>query len=353
MPIREVILNGGFENNTTTGAGGATTDNWTGNDLEINPLSAFFSGGNAADRVVEMDGNTGQISTVEQTFAIVDAESDGVLSFDMGIRNQSPGIVGDDGALVEILDSGGVPIFSVTVLPTAFGAFQTFTFDVDFPGPGDYTLRFTEVGTNDSLGAVLNDVSLLVCFCAGAAIETPDGSVPVEALKTGDLVLTKDHGAQPIRWIGRRRVHPPELAADPALRPVLIRAGALGPGIPDQPLRVSQQHRVLVASVGAELAFGAPELLAPAKGLIDGISVVTDARDLATDYYHILFDQHEIIWANGLPSESFYPSDLSLNGVEAETRTEILKLFPEVLASPWFAARPMLTVTEARVLGQV
>ncbi len=350
MPRREVILNGGFKNNTTTGAGNARTDNWTGDDSEINPLSAFFTGGNSADRVVELDGNTGQISTAEQKFTITGQESDGELSFDMGISNQSTGDVGTYGALVEILDDNGVAIFSFTVLLTAFGEFQRFTFDVDFLGPGDYTLRFTEVGDNDSLGAVLNDVSLLVCFCAGAVIETPDGPVAVENLAVGDLVLTKDHGAQPIRWIGRRKVGGQDLADDPALRPDLIREAAFGPGAPDSAVRVSPQHWVLVASAHAELTFGASELLVPAKAGVNGVSVVMDAREEPVEYIHLLFDQHEIIWANGLPTESFYPADLSLKGVDAAAGAEIMKLFPDILAQPSTAARPMLTVAEARVL---
>ena len=351
MPRREVILNGGFESNTTTGAGNASTDNWTGNDFEINPLSAFFSGGDPSDRVVELDGNAGQISTAEQTFTLVDTEGGGILSFDMGIRNRSAGDVGVDGAEVEILDDQGGVIFSVTVLPTAFGEFERFSFEVDFPGPGDYTLRFTEVGDNESLGAVLNDVSLLVCFCTGAGIETPDGPVAIENLKEGDLVLTMDHGPQPVRWIGKRRVEGAEIAADPELRPVLIRAGAMGPGAPDRDVRVSPQHRVLISDRAARLTFGEDEILAPAKALRDGVRILTDARERATDYFHILFDRHEVIWANGLPTESFHPAEGALTGVDAVARNEILTLFPDLATDAWPPARPTLTVREASVLA--
>lgn len=133
----------------------------------------------------------------------------------------------------------------------------------------------------------------------------------------------------------------------------MIREAAFGPGAPDCAVRVSPQHRVLVVSAHAELTFGAPELLVPAKAMVDGVTVVTDARDEPVEYIHLLFDRHEIIWANGLPTESFYPADLSLKGVDAAAGAEILKLFPDILIQPWAAARPMLTVAEARVLRSV
>ena len=78
------------------------------------------------------------------------------------------------------------------------------------------------------------------CFAAGTLIRTRDGLVEVQDLAVGDLVTTRDNGDQPIRWIGKRDLAAEELADDPRLRPVLIRAGALAPGVPSSDLLVSQ-----------------------------------------------------------------------------------------------------------------
>src|SRR5690606_6300515 len=87
-----------------------------------------------------------------------------------------------------------------------------------------------------------------ICFCRGTLIATRNGEVPVEKLRLGDEVLTLDHGYQPIRWLGSRKLSALALRARPALRPVEIRDGALGAGLPTRDLRLSPQHRVLLRS---------------------------------------------------------------------------------------------------------
>jgi len=75
-----------------------------------------------------------------------------------------------------------------------------------------------------------------VCFVAGTLIDTPSGRRPIEALQEGDLVLTADHGAQPIRWIGGSH-----LLSVGNCRPIRIRAGHLDN---DRELQVSRRHPV-------------------------------------------------------------------------------------------------------------
>lgn len=77
------------------------------------------------------------------------------------------------------------------------------------------------------------------CFLCGTMIETPQGPVAIEDLVPGDLVLTRDRGAQPLRWIGSRGLSGRELAAAPHLVPIRIRAGALAAGVPAADLLVS------------------------------------------------------------------------------------------------------------------
>lgn len=80
---------------------------------------------------------------------------------------------------------------------------------------------------------------LTICFVAGTLIETADGPRPVEALQPGDLVLTRDHGLQPLVWVGQSQIDAARLDSCPNLRPIVIEPGALGRGLPQRPLTVS------------------------------------------------------------------------------------------------------------------
>lgn len=169
------------------------------------------------------------------------------------------------------------------------------------------------------------------CFAEGTMIETDRGSVRVEELATGDLVLTRDNGFQPVRWAGRRVLTGAELKADPGLRPVRILAGALAPGVPDADLLVSQQHRILVRSKIAERMFGVREILVAAKHLceLDGVDIVAGAEGVS--YCHILFDRHEVVVSNGAETESLYTGPMAMRSMDRTAVGEVLKLFPELM----------------------
>ena len=172
--------------------------------------------------------------------------------------------------------------------------------------------------------------SFPVCFVAGTMILTDDGEVAVETLKQGDLVMTMDHGLQPVRWIGVQKMSGVALAAANNRRPVRIKAGALGYGMPKRDLMVSQQHRMLVRSIVAQRMFGENEVLIAAKHLelLDGVDIIKDAD--AVTYVHFLCDAHEVVFANGAPSETFYTGPQALKSVSPSARAEILTIFPEL-----------------------
>lgn len=189
------------------------------------------------------------------------------------------------------------------------------------------------------------------CFCEGTLIGTDRGEIPVEQLKVGDLVVTRDHGLQSVRWIGGRALDAIDLALAPNLQPIRIRAGALGRGLPSADLMVSPQHRVLVRSAIAQRMFGAPEVLVAAKQLlaIDGIEQVEVE---AVTYFHILFDRHEIVLSNGAETESLYTGAEAMKSLGEAARQEILTLFPELQAGPAEAVRPLIPGGPARQLAQ-
>lgn len=186
----------------------------------------------------------------------------------------------------------------------------------------NFTYQVTgSTGATDTGFVVVNQVP---CFVAGTMIDTPEGPRPVHLLEPGDLVNTRDHGPQPLRWIGRRVV-----AAKGDFAPVRIRGGALGD---HDTVMVSPQHRVLVQNVLAHLMFDEPEVLASAKHLVNGASIrVVEGGQV--EYVHLLFDRHEIITANGLMSESFLPGAQMGDIFAADTLAEIVRLFPELDAT--------------------
>ncbi|MBO9444939.1 Hint domain-containing protein [Ruegeria sp. R14_0] len=184
---------------------------------------------------------------------------------------------------------------------------------------------------------------LVTCFTTGTLIETAKGPIAVQDLRAGDRIRTLDRGMQTLRWVGQRTVR-----ATGAFAPVLIKKGALGN---DRDLLVSQQHRMLISDWRVELHTGHPEALAPARQLVNGHDIVMQSGGLVT-YYHLMFDQHELIWAEGCLSESFHPGIQAWNSFEDATRQEILALFPELADRGITAygppARPSLLSFETR-----
>jgi len=145
----------------------------------------------------------------------------------------------------------------------------------------------------------------VICFVPGTRIHTPDGPRPVEMLAPGDRVQTRDNGPQPVVWSGATQVSGADLYLHPHLRPVRIRAGALGPARPDADLLVSPGHRLLLRGAGG--LFGAPEVLVAATDLEDGRLIRRDVAPGAVTYVHLMLARHEVIIANGLECESFHP----------------------------------------------
>lgn len=193
----------------------------------------------------------------------------------------------------------------------------------------------------------------LPCFGAGTMLLTEGGEIAVENLKVGDMVITRDNGAQPIRWISSRKLDAADLKAAPKLRPVRISAGALGDGLPGKDLYVSPQHRVLIRSKIAQRMFGSDEVLVAAKQLLalDGFDIAEEVTE--AEYFHILLDRHEIVISNGAETESLYTGREALKAVGNALTEEIYTIFPELEKSDVmpFPARFLPTGRLARKMG--
>jgi hypothetical protein len=215
-------------------------------------------------------------------------------------------------------------------------------------GNGDTEKQSFTYTVTDGLGHSSNAIvtfNSIPCFVAGTMIRTEHGEKPVEEIRAGDLVYTHDDGLQPIRWVGRKTV-----SAEGALAPIRIKAGTFGP---HGTLMVSPQHRVLVRDVLAELLFGEAEVLVAAKDLVNDRTVRV-RRGGEVDYVHLLFDRHQIVFSQGLATESFLPGPQMSSILEQSSADEIFAIFPELDpesgAGYSASARRALKPFEAQVL---
>ncbi|SLN16604.1 Hint domain-containing protein [Pseudooctadecabacter jejudonensis] len=191
-----------------------------------------------------------------------------------------------------------------------------------------------------------------ICFVPGTWIATPNGQRRVEDLVPGDMVFTRDNGLQTVQWTGARTMTRTELMAQPNFHPILIRAGALGQGLPEQDLMVSPNHRVLLMGERAALYFEENEVLSSAKYLVGtpGIERITLPE---VRYIHVMFERHEVILSNGAWTESFQAGAYGMSSLDGDQRREVFTLFPELanedMNADWAAARRILKRHEVQV----
>lgn len=241
---------------------------------------------------------------------------------------------------IVILDANGMEVVNQTVTNAS-------TFTTSFTATtSSYTVRFVDssTGTNSRDAVVDNVVFDVTCFAAGTLISTPKGKVPIESLRVGDLVNTMDNGPQPIVWHGAASV-----AGAGRFAPVRFSAGSIGN---DKPLFLSPDHRVLLSGHHTDLLFGEREVFANAKALVNRRDVVR-VEVPQVEYHHILFEEHQVIWGNGAPSESLFPDMSSVNEMETASRDEIFALFPELKVDhDWYGkvARMSLQASEIQAL---
>ena len=256
------------------------------------------------------------------------------------------------GGTLTITHINGQPVSvgSTVTLPTGQQVTLNADGTLDITGDGDIEqFNFTYTvsnGTGSDTGFV--NATSIPCFVAGTLIATPDGEVPAETLRPGDLVLTKDDGAQPLRWIGTRQVE-----AEGNFAPIHIRAGTFGP---HRDLLVSPLHRVLIRDNVAELLFGEREVLVAARDLVNDRSITRRTGGTVL-YVHLLFDRHQVVFSEGLETESFLPGPQTASSFEAEMVEEIRAIFPELDPETGSgypaAARRTLKRYEAQLLRDV
>jgi serralysin len=344
------ILGGTGNDTIRAGNGNDTVFGGDGDDL----LADFggndsASGGNGNDTLLGDLGNDTLNGDAGNDALQGGAGSDRLFG---GTGNDAITYADGDAATGEVVDGGTDTLGDFDTLDlTAYGWERT---DITYTSPDreNGTVTFFDALGNITGTLTFTDIeNLIPCFTLGTFVDTPDGPRLVESLLPGDLVLTRDDGPQPIRWVGRRDLTRSELLRNPDLRPVEIAQGALGRGLPLRDLVVSPQHRILLTGARCELLFGEDEVLAPAIHLTGHAGIKRCLR--ATSYVHIMFDSHQIVSSEGVWSESFQPGDRTLDGMDDDQRDELLRLFPDLKGNTGYpSARPSLKAYETRVLLQ-
>ncbi len=300
------------ENNGDTIFGGAGNDTIYGQDdddtlyggagddvLDGGVDDDFIAGGDGNDQIIGGQG--------------ADSLSGGQGSDTFVGGNGGDAIVGGedaDDSDIDVLDLSGEDVDNI-----AYNEDDAESGIVTF-GDGT-TLTFSEIE------------NVIPCFTPGTRIATASGERLVEELKVGDKIITRDNGIQEIAWVGHKQLSGRELARSEHLKPILVRAGSLGNGLPERDMMVSPNHRMLVANDLTQLYFEEREVLAAAKHMVgvDGIQRIDVTQ---TTYIHFMFERHEVVLSDGAWTESFQPGDYTLKGIGNSQRNEIIELFPEL-----------------------
>jgi hypothetical protein len=192
-------------------------------------------------------------------------------------------------------------------------------------GGGSYLISsatngsFTGGSTNGNHGNGFVSLAEVACYRRGTRILTPGGEVCIEDLAVGDLVMTQDHGAQPVTWLGHRLVDCQNHPAPYEVWPVRVQRGAFADAVPARDLYLSPHHTIFCNGV-----------LIEAKNLVNGASITQIPCD-SVEYWHLELAAHDILLAEGLPAESYLDTGNrhSFGGGEA------LALHPDFAPKHW------------------
>jgi hypothetical protein len=302
--------------------------------------------------------DSGTISAAPATFAVYFGGTNALLVLEHGYHiNGKVDTLGTFPHTVELLGTSGAPV-TVSFSPTSFTNFGTVAFaagsgndatlalagSVDIPGtisgftgPLDVIDLQYITDTNNDATAILNTITNkltvtgdngstvlqldpsfdyagitfdaisdgnggtdvhIACFYAGTLISTPAGEVPVEQLRIGDLLITRSGKPRALKWIGRRSYAGWFAARNPKVMPVCFKAGSLAHEVPQRDLWMSPEHAVYLDGA-----------LVPAGLLVNGISILKANSIEEVHYFHLEFDTHDVIIAEGALTESFVDDD--------------------------------------------
>jgi Hint domain len=308
-----IVLGSGTSAGSLTGAGTVSADIKKGGTSASNIVEA--SGGvliltgtvgvasglsyqiaDSTSSVLELDGTVG----AGNAFSFLGADGDLQYSQTGGISEDIVGLnVGTSANPTNFIESFGhavtisgsnVHTGNSATVDLSDGSVLTLTGITNAPGTWFVNTQTVSGGSTEVFLST-------VCYVAGTHILTVTGERTVETLMQGDIVLTLSGGeliAQPVKWIGQRRI---DLTAHPnpeTVAPVRIRRGAFADNMPHSDLLLSPDHAVFVDG-----------RLICARQLVNGMTIRQDTGWSAVEYFHVELDSHAILLAEGLPAESY------------------------------------------------
>jgi autotransporter passenger strand-loop-strand repeat protein len=342
--VSGIIVSGGYENVAAGGVdSGATVENGGTLDDYGSAYNTVILNGGA---VGVGNGSNGFITRATVgTGGTLNIYADGTGSSGTvsgGVENVYGGLTGYDsvesGGAIGVttggfsdeiifvnINNGG----SVNVYPNAYLSFANLNSGgVIHSGVSAHLSNITSAG---------GTVSPL-CFAAGTRIQTDRGLVTVEDLAVGEPVKAHFAGAAPIIWIGKRTIDCQRHARPESVYPVRVRSGAFGEGVPFRDVMLSPDHAVFAGGV-----------LVPVRELINGTSIAQVPVDEVT-YYHVELRHHDVVWAEGLPAESYLDTG---NRANFAGGAGVIALHPEFAAQVWDAEACAPLVLAGRELEAV
>jgi Ca2+-binding RTX toxin-like protein len=308
-PGNDSILGGGGNDTIFGEAGEDTLRGGTGNDNLI--------GGDGNDTLIGEDGADTLLGDAgDDTFTVTSNDSaiggDGDDYFTLTETAETPGnifVQGDEG--------------SETIGDTLFLGTQASKSDIVYSNTDDAAggLSGSVTLTNGST-LTFENIQRIICFTPGTRIQTPFGARAIETLRPGDLVTTRDNGAQPILWMGHRTLRTTDATA-----PIAFQPGSLK-GL-TAPLLVSPQHKMLQDHYAVQLLFAEQEVFSTAKHMC-GPGISQNTAGTLTTYVHMLLEQHQVVYANGAATESFHAGPEGLKALSRASLDDLLKVKPEL-----------------------
>jgi hypothetical protein len=322
--IAATIINPG---SGTSGAGGAVVIDGPGT-VDLTAMNSY-TGGTSIDQGVLEIGAAGSAGSGNITFGgtgtlQIDAKPANTTTFANTLSGFGPGNIIDLRGLAYV--SGASATISGNVLSLVDGA-TVETFRLTNLSAAEVARLNSQAQTNLSVLADGFGGTQIACFCRGTLIMTDRGEVAVEALQIGDRLINRAGQARDLRWIGRRSYAPRFVRANPSVRPVLIRAGALAKGLPQRDLFVSPLHALYLQ-----------QMLIPAGALVNGATILRCQETGDVTYFHLELATHDVIFAEGTEVETYVDDD---NRGMFQNAAEYQRLYPDAErgAATYYAER--------------
>lgn len=314
---------------------------YIGNFAIIDTDDSNFTAENASDLLGSYDKSGIQLIDV----AYNDANNDGGLQIDNGGQT-AESITYDSGGGAETSNLDSLVVVTVRIteadstvrtVQVALSQLENGDVFIGELGSGGSALDNLNIATLEIISIDSNSNSsdslpnpfitnTTVCFVAGTRIRTQTGDVNVEDIRPGDKVWTLDRDFQEVIWHQSEHVSAKAVCEDEKLRPIVIKSGALGAGMPEQSLKVSRQHRVAVHSKIVRKMVECDLAVMPAKDMLElkGVYLETEVGDVT--YVHFACKHHELISANGLLAETLYPGIQALRMMAVSKRDKLIGL---------------------------